>query len=181
MHSSQTQYIQDRFKVWPSTYETSFDNLWLVTNTLSNTTKCPEGFVLTICGLSPMHSATPPKRSEGFDICNYGLTTTQQQAHNRTPAGFSNIGIKGLAGCLPLLRRFLFLEGLVVASAVTPTAPGPPGVLTVLARPCFLADDQRSIWGSSAMTASASVKFSIEDSSSEDIDYSVDETEVDKW
>ena len=36
------------------------------------------------------HSATPPKCSEGFEICNYGLTTTQQQAHNRTPAGFSN-------------------------------------------------------------------------------------------
>ena len=45
---------------------------------------------LTIYGLSPTHSATPLKRSEGFDICNYGLTTTQQQAHNRTPAGFSN-------------------------------------------------------------------------------------------
>ena len=37
-----------------------------------------------------MHSATPPKCSEGFEICNYGLTTTQQQAHNITPAGFSN-------------------------------------------------------------------------------------------
>ena len=36
------------------------------------------------------HSAMPPKRSEGFDICNYSLTATQQQAHNRTPAGFSN-------------------------------------------------------------------------------------------
>ena len=52
--------------------------------------KCSEGFVLTIYGLSPTHSAMPPKCSEGFDNCNYGLTTTQQQAHNRTPAGFSN-------------------------------------------------------------------------------------------
>ena len=43
---------------------------------------------MTIYGLPPMHSATPPKCSEGFDICNYGLTTTQQQAHNKTPAGF---------------------------------------------------------------------------------------------
>ena len=52
--------------------------------------KHSEGFVLTIYGLSPTHSAMPPKCSEGFDICNYGLTTTQQQAHNRTPAGFLN-------------------------------------------------------------------------------------------
>ena len=45
---------------------------------------------LTIYGLSPTHSATPPKCSEGSDTCNYGLTTTQQQAHNRNSAGFLN-------------------------------------------------------------------------------------------
>ena len=39
------------------------------------------------------HSAMPPKGSEGFQInkCSYGPTTTQQQAHNRTPAGFFKI------------------------------------------------------------------------------------------
>ena len=82
-NSSQTQYFKDLFKVWSSTYETSFDNY----------------------GLSSTHSITPPKFSEGwfmafhqctqqcherFEICNYGLTTTQQQAHNRTSAGLSN-------------------------------------------------------------------------------------------
>ena len=32
----------------------------------------------------------PPKHPEGFiKKCSYGPTTTQQQAHNRTPAGFN--------------------------------------------------------------------------------------------
>ena len=44
---------------------------------------------MTIYGLSPTHSARPPKPSKGFQQqCSYGPTTTQQQAHNRTPAGF---------------------------------------------------------------------------------------------
>ena len=45
---------------------------------------------VSIFQLELTHSATPPKRSEGFKFtkCSYGPTTTQQQAHNRTPAGF---------------------------------------------------------------------------------------------
>ena len=45
-------------------YEKGFDNLWLVTNTLSKA----HGFLVVLQRL-----------------CSYGPTTTQQQVHNRTP------------------------------------------------------------------------------------------------
>jgi hypothetical protein len=35
-------------------------------------------------------TADPPKVPAGFSRYNYGLVTTQQRAHNRTPAGFSD-------------------------------------------------------------------------------------------
>ena len=49
------------------------------------------------------HSAMPPKRSEGFQIkkCSYG--PTQQQAHNRTSAGFSKF-IQALNQLKPKLK-----------------------------------------------------------------------------
>ena len=50
-------------------YEKGFDNLWLVTNTLSKA----HGFLVVL-----------------QNLCSYGPTTTQQRAHNRTPAGFTN-------------------------------------------------------------------------------------------
>ena len=45
---------------------------------------------VSIFQLELTHSATSPKRSEGFltNNCSYGPTTTQQQIHNRIPAGF---------------------------------------------------------------------------------------------
>ena len=52
---------------WP--YEKSFDNLWLVTNTLSKT----HSFLVVLQRL-----------------CSYGPTTTQQQVHNRTPVDLQN-------------------------------------------------------------------------------------------
>jgi len=49
-------------------YEKGFDNLWLVTNTLSKA----HGFLVVL-----------------QNLCSYGPTTTQQQVHNRTPVGFT--------------------------------------------------------------------------------------------
>ena len=60
---------------------------------------------VSIFQLELTHSATPPKRSEGFKFnkCSYGPTTTQQQAHNRTPAGFSKF-IQALNQLNPKLK-----------------------------------------------------------------------------
>jgi len=68
--------------------------------------------MLTIFGLSPTHSATPPKRSEGFSIiCSYGPTTTQQQVHNRTPAGFtSNLKFKDQTSTKLTLDSRVFMQ-----------------------------------------------------------------------
>ena len=67
MHSSNTTKLRDQLKVWSITFEN-----------------------VSIFQLELTHSATLLKRSEGFKStkCSYGPTTTQQQAHNITPAGF---------------------------------------------------------------------------------------------
>ena len=37
------------------------------------------------------HTQKSPRLPSGLQrLCSYGPTTTQQQAHNRTPAGFTN-------------------------------------------------------------------------------------------
>ena len=66
MHSLNTNLV-DQLKVFSITFEN-----------------------VSIFQLELTHSATLLKRSEGFKSikCSYGPTTTQQQAHNRTPAGF---------------------------------------------------------------------------------------------
>ena len=60
---------------------------------------------VSIFQLELTHSAMPPKHSERFQInkCSYGPTTTQQQAHNRTPAGFLNF-IQALNQLKPKLK-----------------------------------------------------------------------------
>jgi len=77
------QYHKDQLKVWSTTYNfiPIYSLNWHTQQCHQNTLR--DFIALTIIGLSPTHSATLPKRSEGFfnNICSYGPTTTQQQGY----------------------------------------------------------------------------------------------------